>query len=129
MRTLTLLIFLIISSSSYSQNVKLKFYNLTGYNIDSVNTSINYITLAKDSVTPFINLKSIIYHDGSPFAYYGKETIRELGQRIQLTPDCIPKSQTVTEGVFEFDYKLRIEKKGYYQLYLEPHTEHHLRNH
>lgn len=119
---------LIVCGGAYSQNVKLKFHNLTGYTIDSVGISSNFFILQKDSVTPFISVKSINYMDGLPYTYYGKETIKELGERIQLTPDCMPKIETITKGIFEFDYKLRIEKKGYYMLFLIPHSKNNLGN-
>ncbi len=123
MKSLTLLISMLICERFYSQNVQIKYYNRTGYNIDSIFINNDYLTLKKDSATPFILLHEIqqIGLESYPFSY-GMGKIKELGQRLYFPIECITGYQTITEGKFELDYLIKHDPKGYY-LYIIPHRE------
>ena len=122
MKSLTLLISVLICARVYSQNIKLKYHNRTGFDIDSVKIGDNFITLQKDSNITFFIKEPIHLIEGNlqfPFSF-GTGNIKELGKRLYITPECIPKSKIITNGTFEFEYTLRINQNGYFLFHLPP---------
>lgn len=93
---------------SPDKNVKIKFYNKTGYNIDSLSFGGTFIgKLEKDSATTFVYLESFM-SDENPtgyidtFSLIDANTFRHCGTGVEL----------ITRGAYEYDLLLLDHGKG-----------------
>lgn len=122
MKKLSFILLLICFYKAFSQNVKVKYYNKTGYDLDSVKFSNSSISILKnDSSTNFINYPYFLFQDGRPYNDApGK--IASLGKKICTSCLCATGVTPVTKGTFEYDIVL-VKKLDFYFLELQPHQK------
>ncbi len=127
MKTLFSLGFIILlSQNSFTQNLKLRVYNKTGYNIDSLQIGNIYVgKLPKDSSYLMLNIPEIGIQDEVPqFFPYGILMIKGKSVRVEYhTIDCAHgKVHILKSGNYEFDLTLgEVTWRHGYDLWWDTH--------
>ena len=117
---------------SYGQGVKVKFFNKTGFDLDSLAFKKIYIgALPKDQATSYLTYESLYFNgDNRSVAGWNRSDgyIKSMKKYVEPADTyhfstCATGSYTETSGTFLFDINLRIfAKDGTYVLYLSEHT-------
>lgn len=123
MKHITFIITILFLQPAFSQSVKVKYYNKTGYDIDSVVIEKFHInTLKKDSSTNFLSVSCLLFQDGRPYNDApGK--IQGLGTKFCISCQCGTGVTPITSGVFEYDIKLIKNEEKHYSLVLRNHIK------
>ena len=97
-----ILIIININNSS-GQDLKVKFYNKTGFDLDSLKIQKNFIGhLAKDSATYFLDFSSLVFDSGIPDA----NLFAVIDDKIITTPKirrCGTEMKTMKKGIYEIE--------------------------
>lgn len=122
MRKLGYIFLLICFQKAFSQSVKIKYYNKTGYDLDSLKLSNSNITALKnDSSTSYIQYPYLLFQDGHPYDD-APGIIPSLGKKLCVSCMCGTGVMPIREGTFEYDITL-VKNVDFYILRLHPHEK------
>jgi hypothetical protein len=118
------LILLLFSCAAWGQNLSIKFYNKTGFDIDSLKIGAQYIGyFKKDASTPFLKYNSFDIQDGAPFGFaFG--IIKNKKRDKKPFMKCGYGVTTETFGKYQCDIILMNKGNGYgYMLIFDNHKQ------
>ncbi len=121
---LIICLFALVSLKGNAQSLKIRVYNKTGFDLDSVTISKNYIgKIPKDSSKLVLSIQGIEMQDEFPFIIQpggiikNKKKFRDSARHTY----CGTGVEMVESGNFEWDIKL-LEKDSGYFLYWDKHA-------
>ena len=110
---------MLIPALSIGQNIKIKVFNKTGYNLDSVSFNHFYLgKISKDSTVFFSDIKEITMQGDIPL--HRPFGIIEDKKRPHNLTKCGTKSRKVKAGRYAFDIFI-YETGNEYRLYWKKH--------
>jgi hypothetical protein len=114
-----LAVLVLIPALSIGQNIKIKVFNKTGYNLDSVSFNHFYLgKISKDSTVFFSDIKEITMQGDIPL--HRPFGIIEDKKRPHNLTKCGTKSRKVKAGRYAFDIFI-YETGNEYRLYWKKH--------
>jgi len=117
--TFYLAILMLIPSLTIGQNIHIKVFNKTGYNLDSVSFDHFYLgKISKDSTVFISGISEITIHGDVPL-------LRPFGiikgkKRPVNLKECGTKSKKKKSGIYAYDILIN-ESENQYQLYWKKH--------
>ena len=117
--TFYLAILMLIPSLTIGQNIHIKVFNKTGYNLDSVSFDHFYLgKISKDSTVFISGISEITMHGDVPL-------LRPFGiikgkKRPVNLKECGTKSKKKKSGIYAYDILIN-ESENQYQLYWKKH--------
>ena len=110
---------MLISSWSVGQNIQIKVFNKTGYDLDSVSFEHVYLgSIRKDSSVFLTNINEITMHGNVPL-YRPNGSINNQKKPFNFKP-CSTKSKKIKAGSYSFDLFI-YETKNEFRLYWKKH--------
>lgn len=98
---------------NYGQNLKIKIFNKTGFDIDSVSIGSKYIgAIKKGSSVKILDCNEIILQDGIPYGLPGGIILNET-TNTELIGLCGTGRKTITRGYYKFDITAYKNEFGY----------------
>ena len=122
MKKLILFVFpFLLYQIGYGQNLQIKIYNKTGYDLDSISIGDTYVGLIKKHSSKIVlECKFLDLQDGRPYGLPNGIAKGLTKDTSWLIPFCSTGLKSVTTGKFKFDITLNAGKEGY-RLYWRKH--------
>ncbi len=110
----------LICQINYGQNLKIKIYNKSGFDIDSVLIGDKFVgAIKKNSSIIILDCREITLQDGLPYGLPGGIIINETTNK-ELIGLCGTGRIKVTKGNFKFDITASKNEFGY-RLFWDKH--------
>lgn len=111
--------FIFIANFSNGQDLKMKFYNKTGFDLDSLSINNTFIGhISKDSVTNYISFDSFVFDSGMADG----NLVAIINNKIFATPTtpktkrCGTEMKVIKEGTYSCDIEIKKWDAGIHEI-------------